>query len=104
MSCAVLPPAPSDYSAVSQEVVFPAGTTQRSVAIPIMEDSVLEATEFFLVSISIQGGSDGVVLRVDSVEVSIQNNDSEFAIAMAINPIMLFSETCIHSGGIEVHS
>ena len=79
MSCAVPFPAPSDYSAVSQEVVFPAGTTQRIVAIPIVEDSILENIESFLVSISVQDDLDGVVLGVDSVEVSIQNEDSEFS-------------------------
>ena len=73
----VYSPASSDYYAVSQDVVFPAGTTQRSVAIPIVEDSVLEAMEFFSVSISVQGDSDGVVLGVSSVDVYIQNDDGE---------------------------
>ena len=39
---------------------------------------MLEAMEFFSVSISIQGDSDGVVLGVPSVDVYIQNDDSKF--------------------------
>ena len=33
--------------------MFPAGITQKSVAIPIVEDSVLEATESFFVNVTV---------------------------------------------------
>ena len=69
---------------VSQEVVFPAGTTQRNVSIPIMDDNVLEDMESFSVYVSVQNDSDGVMLGVKSVEVFIQNNDSEFSRSVAI--------------------
>ena len=79
MSCAALPAAPSDYSAVSQEVEFPAGTTQRGVAIPIMEDSVLEAMESFSVRVTVPASHAGLVLLDrDTATVSITDDDSEW--------------------------
>ena len=64
---------------MSQEVVFPAGTTQRSVAIPIVDDSVLEAMEFFSVRLSVPASHAGVVLlSVDAATVSITDDDSKF--------------------------
>ena len=78
MSCVVPPSAFSDYSAVSQEVVFPAGTTQRSVNIYIIEDSVLEAVEFFYVEVAVPASYAGVVLLdTDTATVSITDDDSK---------------------------
>ena len=79
MSCVVLPPAPSDYSALSQEVVFPAGTTQRSIAIPIIDDSVVEIMEFFFVRVTAPSSHAGVVhLGTDIATISITNDDSKW--------------------------
>ena len=78
--CHVLyfPPAPSDYFAVSQEVVFPAGATQRSVAIPIMEDSMFEAIELFIVSVMVPASHVGVVaLGLQRADVFIMDDDGE---------------------------
>ena len=70
--------APSDYSAVSQEVVFPAGSTQRSVAIPIMDDSVLEAMESFYVRVTIPASHvEVVMLDTDVATISITDDDSK---------------------------
>ena len=79
--CRVLfsPPDTSDYFALSQEVVFSAGTTQRSVAIPIMEDRVLEATEFFYVEVTILDSLAGMVLLDrESAIISITDDDSKW--------------------------
>ena len=78
VSCAVLLPAPSDYSAVSQEVVFPAGTTHRSVVIPIVDDSVLENMEFFSVSVTVPASHLGVVsLGLHIADVFITDDDGK---------------------------
>jgi len=78
VSCAVSPSAFSDYSAVSQEVVFPAGTTQRSVNIYIIEDSVLEAVEFFYVEMTVPPSHAGVVLLgTDTTTIRITDDDSK---------------------------
>ena len=72
-------PALSDYSAVSQEVVFPAGTTQRRVAIPIIKNSVLEATEFFTVRVTVLPSHAGVVfLNRDVATISIADDDCKW--------------------------
>lgn len=72
-------PAPSDYSAVSQEVIFPAGTTQRSVAIPITGNSVLEDIEFFYVKMSILASqAEVVLLGTDAATISITDDDSKW--------------------------
>jgi len=77
-SCSFLPPALSDYSAVSQEVVFPAGTTQRSFAIPIMDDSVLEAMEFFSVEVTVPASYAAMVLLgTNTAIINVTDDDSE---------------------------
>ena len=78
VSCSLLPLALRDYSAVSQEVMFPAGTTQRSVAIPIMEDSVLEAMEFFTVEVTVPASYAALVLLgTDTAIINVTDDDSE---------------------------
>ena len=63
---------------MSQEVVFPAGTTQRSVNVSIIEDSVLEAVEFFYVEMAIPGSHAGVVLLgTDTATIRITDDDSK---------------------------
>lgn len=71
--------ASSDYSSVSQEVMFPAGTTQRNVAITITEDSVLEDMEFFSVRLSVLASHAGVVLLGTdaAATISITDDDSK---------------------------
>ena len=70
--------ASSDYSAVSQEVVFPAGTIQKSVAILIMDDSVLEAMEFIHVEVTVPASQAGVVLLgTDAATINITDDDSK---------------------------
>ena len=71
--------APSDYSAVSQEVVFSAGTRQRTVNISIIEDSVLEDVEFFYVRVKVPASHAGVVLLgTDTATISITDDDSKW--------------------------
>ena len=69
-------PAFSDYLPVSQEVVFPAGTTQKSVAISTLEDSVLEAMEVCYVRVTVPASHTGVVqLGTDTATISITDDD-----------------------------
>ena len=63
---------------MSQEVVFPDGTTQRSVNISIMEDSVLEDMESFSVRVTVPAGDLGViVLGLHTADILITDNDGE---------------------------
>ena len=95
MSCAVPPPAIRDYSAVSQEVVFPAGTTQRSVNISVMEDSVLQAMKFFYVVVTVPASHAGVVLLgTDTATISIKDDDSKWPLFSAKYPRLLFHMFC----------
>ena len=73
------PSAASDYSTVSQELVFPAGTSQRMIALPIIEDSVLEGIESFSVNLSVPASHAGVVLLgTDTATISIIDDDSKW--------------------------
>ena len=77
--CVVFLTASSDYSAVWQEVVFPAGTTQRSMAIPIMEDSVLEATESFYVMVTTPvSHTEVVMLDTNVATINITDDDCKW--------------------------
>ena len=72
------PPALSDYSSISQEVVFPAGTIQRSVNISITDDIVLEAIESFYVEVIVQASHAGMVLLGRGTAIiSITDDDSK---------------------------
>ena len=78
MLCSFFPLALSDYLAVSQEVVFPAGTTHRSVNIFIIEDSVVEGVELFYVAVTVPASHSGVVLLgTDTATISISDDDSK---------------------------
>ena len=44
--------APGDFTAVSQTVTFPAGSTTQSLVIPILTDTIVEPTETFTVTLS----------------------------------------------------
>ena len=56
--------------------MFPVGTTQKSVAIPIVEDSVLEANEFFTVEVTVPASlAEEVLLGTVSATISISDDD-----------------------------
>ena len=71
-----LPPASSDYTTVSMDLTFNAGTTTRTVMIPITGDTVVESTESFTVSLTT--GDSAVMLSPSTTTVTIQNDDSKF--------------------------
>ena len=61
-----------------RDVMFPAGITQKSVAIPIVEDSVLEATESFFVNVTVPADHAGVVLlSTNAATISITDDDNK---------------------------
>ena len=79
MSHTAFLPAARDYGAVPHEVVFPTGTTQKIVAIPIIEDSVLEAKESFSMRVTVPASHAGVLLLgTDVATISITDNDSKW--------------------------
>ena len=70
-----LPPASSDYTTVSMDLTFNAGSTNQTVMIPITGDTVVESTESFTVSLT-TGGS-AVTLNPSTTTVTIEDNDSK---------------------------
>ena len=89
-------PATSDYFTLSQDVIFPAGISQRSVVISIVEDSVLEAIEFFSLRVTVPATYAGVVLLdTDVATISITDDDSKLLHWSAqICPWVLFEVAC----------
>ena len=89
------PPAASDYSAVSQEVMFPAGYTQMSVNISIVENAVLEAMKVFYVEVTVPASHAGVVLLgTDTATISIKDDDSKWSLFSAKYPRLFFHMFC----------
>lgn len=85
MLSASFPIAPSDYLSVLKEVIFPAGTTQKNVAISIMEDSVLEALESFSVRMTVPPDhAEVVLLGMDVATINIIDDDSRWPQGSAI--------------------
>ena len=95
MTCTILPPASSDYSAASQEVMFPAGTTQKIVAIPILDNSVLEAKESLSLRATVPASLAGVVLLgTDIATISITDDDSKGYILVQDGHSFLYQVVC----------
>ena len=70
-----LPPASSDYTTVSMELTFNAGTTNQTVMIPITGDTVEEGTESF--TVSLVSADSAVILNPSTTTVTIEDDDSE---------------------------
>jgi hypothetical protein len=65
-------PGGQDYtSATLQSVVFPAGTTSKTISVPITTDSLVENTEVFSVRIS----AEGAIVNKQAGTVTIQDDD-----------------------------
>ncbi|WP_430412167.1 Calx-beta domain-containing protein [Kordia sp.] len=63
---------PDDYTPVNQVVTISAGSTTASVSIPIVDDAIVESTEYFLVLVTVTSGNssntvaEGLVTIVDN--------------------------------------
>ena len=66
---------PGDYTGISQTLVLPAGATRTCVDITIIADAVVEADEFFMVTISSLDPS--VQFTITSAEVLISDTTGE---------------------------
>ena len=66
-------PAPSDYIATTQQVVFAPGEKEKIVSVPIVNDDVLEGEEMF--SATLTTNDPKVTLFNSSTSVSITDND-----------------------------
>lgn len=63
----------SDYTAVSGVITFAAGETSRTVAVPVVRDTVFESTETFTLALS---SPLGATLTRSSATATIQDDDS----------------------------
>ena len=73
-----LPPASSDYTTVSMDLTFNAGTTNQTVMIPIADDTVVESTESF--TVSLMSVDSVVTLNPSTTSVTIQDDDSKISL------------------------
>lgn len=64
-----------DYIPINQTVTFNSGETNKNVSISILEDSLTEETEYFMVNLEVF--VNGQVYQVDQTRVSINDNDSK---------------------------
>jgi hypothetical protein len=67
----------SDYTAVSGTLTFKPGQTAKSISVPILDDTVAEPDENFLVNLS--GSSNAVLVRTQAT-VTIHNDDTTLSI------------------------
>ena len=75
-----LPPASSDYTTVSMNLTFNAGTTTRTVMIPILGDNVEEDNETFTLSLTNMAGETAVTLNPQTTTVTINNDDGKWCL------------------------
>ena len=73
--------APGDFTAASGTVTFAAGETTRTVTVQTVDDSVIEPTETFRLTLS--GQSSGLVPGTMSGTGTINDNDASYAISGA---------------------
>ena len=67
----------SDYDRLSNDVTLSDTATQQCVSLDIVDDSVLEDTEFLTVSLSLLGKQDSVSLSPPTATIFITDDDSE---------------------------
>ena len=72
--------APSDYTSVSQVLTFSSSLTAQFVQVPIVNDSVMELTEVFTASISLENSNDHVELMPNSYSITISDDDGTIPI------------------------
>ena len=72
------PSAPGDYPSLTTSVVFPAGVTEQTVVVSVVDDGVLEGPESF--SLQLTALSAGVVADDTSATVVIEDNDGQLLI------------------------
>ena len=77
-----LPPASSDYTTVTMDLTFNAGTTNQTVMISITGDTVVESTESFTVSLTT--GDSAVTLNPSTTTVTTEDDDSKISLNMCI--------------------
>ena len=69
-----------DYTASTQVLVFNSTVTSLPFVVQIIDDSVTEGTEMFGASLTKSSvpitGFDGVIIRPDKANVTINDNDS----------------------------
>jgi GrpB-like predicted nucleotidyltransferase (UPF0157 family) len=65
--------APGDYTAISGDLTFAPGETSKDFTVPIVNDSVFEATESFSVALSLPGNS--TLGTQSTATVTITDND-----------------------------
>ena len=68
-----------DYNATTISIAFGPGDTIQSASVPLLEDSIVEDTEDFFVTLVIPAGEEGVNVTQNrtTARVSIQDNDSK---------------------------
>ena len=89
--------APSDYISVSQVLTFSSSITAQTVQVPIVDDLVMELSEVFTASISLENSSDHVELMPNSISITISDDDGTVPIVCNTIIIIYFNvyRTCI---------
>lgn len=83
--------APSDYTSVSQVLTFSSSLIAQFLQVSIVNDSVMELTEVFTVSLSLENSSDHVRLMPNSVSITISDDDGTIPIVYNTIIIMYFN-------------
>ena len=67
----------TDFNSITNQViVLPVNTSEHVINIDIKEDIILEKTETFRVRLDLEQGSQTVLGKISSTEITIIDNDS----------------------------
>ena len=69
--------APADYQAVTRTITFSSTVSIISISVTIIDDSILESTENFLVYLADPQNQTGVSIMPGTANVNIMDNDSK---------------------------
>ena len=75
----LVPPAPLDYTAISEAIIF-SNSSIQTVNLSIANDDLLEINEVFTVLLALENSADAarVILQPDSATVAILDDDSKY--------------------------
>ena len=71
----------TDFNSITNQViVLPVNTSEHVINIDIKEDIILEKTETFRVRLNLEQGSQTVLGKISSTEITIIDNDSMYIV------------------------
>ena len=90
---------PADYQTVTRTITFSSSVSNVSVQVTIVDDSILESTENFLLNLADPQRQTGVSIMPSTANVTILDNDGKLIDFRLIYSIINLATSCVLDKG-----